>query len=335
MAITNLKTYALQSEDEIRKKYQNLLLQKYGEGNFDINKPYEQQTGKALSSWTDLDEERAGIEYTRYLNDISQAQTLKNVGQQLQQEQATALSTQGISNDLVQKYLGNTMRASGMANSGVADLQQQGITNQYQKNIENIKNQTKGEANYYIDAYKSMLQEGDYNEYSQKQPIEAKAAQQFAEGVEKLLGEGTLTIEDYKKARDVFARNANVTPDEIRKLDEYYINSINEKQEEKLFNEYGITNKTYTYSLDNELFTNLPRTRQDDINSNQEKLAKIKASPDYYNGSVVKLETATGRQTYLIYNGRLYNVKSKFEEEGTLSGKVSDLIKEFNNPNVL
>ena len=73
---TNLRQYALNSEEQIRKRYQDLLMQKYGMGNFDVNKAYTEQTGQALSGWTDIDEKRAAIEYERYLNDIQQAQKL-------------------------------------------------------------------------------------------------------------------------------------------------------------------------------------------------------------------------------------------------------------------
>ena len=77
--ITNLRQYALNSEEQIRKRYQDLLMQKYGMGNFDVNKAYTEQTGQALSGWTDTDEKRAAIEYERYLNDIQQAQNCRKL----------------------------------------------------------------------------------------------------------------------------------------------------------------------------------------------------------------------------------------------------------------
>ena len=118
--ITNLRQYALNSEEQIRKRYQDLLMQKYGMGNFDVNKAYTEQTGQALSGWTDIDEKRAAIEYERYLNDIQQAQKLSQIANQLYQQSVGTQASLQQNRELVQKYLGNQLRATGMANSGVA-----------------------------------------------------------------------------------------------------------------------------------------------------------------------------------------------------------------------
>lgn len=330
MATTNLKTYALQSEEQIRKRYQDLLMQKYGAGNFDTNKSYYEQAGQKLSSWTDLDEKRAGYDYERYINDAQQNQLLQQTGQQVQQANVSDKATQNLNNELIQKYLGNTLRASGMANSGVANLQQQGIANAYQKNINAIDTNTQNELDYYLNAYKAKEQEGELNYQNKVAPIYEQAQTSFVEGLESKLNDNTLTIEDYQKAREVYAMNSNVSPQELQALDQYYIGNINKAQEEKLLNDYDITNKTFTFAIDNKRF-NLPSIRKNDIAHNETRLNAIKANPQMYENVVVKLYDTTGRKTYLIRNGRLFEIKNKHEEDRRFSGKINPELTPNNN----
>ena len=219
--ITNLRQYALNSEEQIRKRYQDLLMQKYGMGNFDVNKAYTEQTGQALSGWTDIDEKRAAIEYERYLNDIQQAQKLSQIANQLYQHSVGTQASLQQNQELVQKYLGNQLRATGMANSGVADLQQQGVQQQTQRAVQGVKQQTENEANYYLNAYNQAMQEGDWNYANRIAPIAEEAKEAFITGIEERIGDKALTLEDYQKAREVFVRNYNPSPQELQELDNF------------------------------------------------------------------------------------------------------------------
>lgn len=325
--ITNLRQYALNSEEQIRKRYQDLLMQKYGMGNFDVNKAYTEQTGQALSGWTDIDEKRAAIEYERYLNDIQQAQQLSQIGNQLYQQSVGTQASLQQNRELVQKYLGNQLRATGMANSGVADLQQQGVQQQTQRAVQGVKQQTENEANYYLNAYNQAMQEGDWNYANRIAPIAKEAKEAFITGIEDRLSNKTLTLEDYQKARETFVRNYNPTPQELQEFDEFYTNEINKLQEEKLFDTYEIDDGTYRFEFNSKRFTDIPNVkgRQKDIQHNQKRLSLLATNPQAYEGAVVKLYTSNGgRQTYLIHNGQLFWIKNKHEEDNRFSGKLNE-----------
>ena len=323
---TNLRQYALNSEEQIRKRYQDLLMQKYGMGNFDVNKAYTEQTGQALSGWTDIDEKRAAIEYERYLNDIQQAQKLSQISNQLYQQSVCTFSCLHQNQELVQKYLGNQLRATGMANSGVADLQQQGVQQQTQRAVQGVKQQTENEANYYLNAYNQAMQEGDWNYANRIAPIAKEAKEAFITGIEDRLSNKTLTLEDYQKARETFVRNYNPTPQELQELDQFYTSEINRLQEQELFDTYEIDDGTYRFEFNSKRFTDIPnvKTRQKDIQHNQKRLSLLATNPQAYEGSVVKLYTKVGgRQTYLIHNGQLFWIKNKHEEDNRFSGKLN------------
>lgn len=323
---TNLRQYALNSEEQIRKRYQDLLMQKYGMGNFDVNKAYTEQTGQALSGWTDIDEKRAAIEYERYLNDIQQAQQLSQIGNQLYQQSVGTQASLQQNQELVQKYLGNQLRATGMANSGVADLQQQGVQQQTQRAVQGVKQQTENEANYYLNAYNQAMQEGDWNYANRIAPIAKEAKEAFITGIEERIGDKALTLEDYQKAREIFVRNYNPTPQELQEFDEFYTNEINRLQEEKLFDTYEIDDGTYRFGFNSKRFTDIPnvKTRQKDIQHNQKRLSLLATNPQAYEGAVVKLYTKSGgRQTYLIHNGQLFWIKNKHEEDPRFSGELN------------
>ena len=324
--ITNLRQYALNSEEQIRKRYQDLLMQKYGMGNFDVNKAYTEQTGQALSGWTDIDEKRAAIEYERYLNDIQQAQKLSQIANQLYQQSVGTQASLQQNQELVQKYLGNQLRATGMANSGVADLQQQGVQQQTQRAVQGVKQQTENEANYYLNAYNQAMQEGDWNYANRIAPIAKEAKEAFLTGIEERIGDKALTLEDYQKAREVFVRNYNPSPQELQELDQFYTSEINRVQEEKLFETYEIDDGTYRFGFNSKRFTDIPNveTRQKDIQHNQKRLSLIATNPQAYEGAVVKLYTSLGgRQTYLIHNGQLFWIKNKHEEDLRFSGELN------------
>ena len=323
---TNLRQYALNSEEQIRKRYQDLLMQKYGMGNFDVNKAYTEQTGQALSGWTDIDEKRAAIEYERYLNDIQQAQKLSQIANQLYQQSVGTQASLQQNQELVQKYLGNQLRATGMANSGVADLQQQGVQQQTQRAVQGVKQQTENEANYYLNAYNQAMQEGDWNYANRIAPIAKEAKEAFITGIEDRLSNKTLTLEDYQKAREVFVRNYNPTPQELQELDQFYTSEINRLQEQELFDTYEIDDGTYRFGFNSKRFTDIPnvKTRQKDIQHNQKRLSLLATNPQAYEGAVVKLYTKLGgRQTYLIHNGQLFWIKNKHEEDNRFSGKLN------------
>ena len=323
---TNLRQYALNSEEQIRKRYQDLLMQKYGMGNFDVNKAYTEQTGQALSGWTDIDEKRAAIEYERYLNDIQQAQKLSQISNQLYQQSVGTQASLQQNQELVQKYLGNQLRATGMANSGVADLQQQGVQQQTQRAVQGVKQQTENEANYYLNAYNQAMQEGDWNYTNRIAPIAKEAKEAFITGIEDRLSNKTLTLEDYQKARETFVRNYNPTPQELQELDQFYTSEINRLQEQELFDTYEIDDGTYRFEFNSKRFTDIPnvKTRQKDIQHNQKRLSLLATNPQAYEGAVVKLYTKVGgRQTYLIHNGQLFWIKNKHEEDNRFSGKLN------------
>lgn len=322
---TNLRQYALNSEEQIRKRYQDLLMQKYGMGNFDVNKAYTEQTGQALSGWTDIDEKRAAIEYERYLNDIQQAQKLSQIGNQLYQQSVGTQASLQQNQELVQKYLGNQLRATGMANSGVADLQQQGVQQQTQRAVQGVKQQTENEANYYLNAYNQAMQEGDWNYANRIAPIAKEAKEAFITGIEERIGDKALTLEDYQKAREVFVRNYNPTPQELQELDQFYTSEINRLQEQELFDTYEIDDGTYRFGFNSKRFTDIPnvKTRQKDIQHNQKRLSLLATNPQAYEGAVVKLYTSYGRQTYLIHNGQLFMIKNKHEEDPRFSGELN------------
>lgn len=323
---TNLRQYALNSEEQIRKRYQDLLMQKYGMGNFDVNKAYTEQTGQALSGWTDIDEKRAAIEYERYLNDIQQAQKLSQIGNQLYQQSIGTQASLQQNQELVQKYLGNQLRATGMANSGVADLQQQGVQQQTQRAVQGVKQQTENEANYYLNAYNQAMQEGDWNYANRIAPIAKEAKEAFITGIEERIGDKALTLEDYQKAREVFVRNYNPTPQELQEFDQFYTSEINRLQEQKLFDTYEIDDGTYRFEFNSKRFTDIPNVkgRQKDIQHNQKRLSLLATNPQAYEGAVVKLYTKSGgRQTYLIHNGQLFWIKNKHEEDNRFSGKLN------------
>lgn len=326
--ITNLRQYALNSEEQIRKRYQDLLMQKYGMGNFDVNKAYTEQTGQALSGWTDTDEKRAAIEYERYLNDIQQAQKLSQIGNQLYQQSVGTQASLQQNQELVQKYLGNQLRATGMANSGVADLQQQGVQQQTQRAVQGVKQQTENEANYYLNAYNQAMQEGDWNYANRIAPIAEEAKEAFIAGIEDRLSNKTLTLEDYQKARETFVRNYNPTPQELQEFDQFYTSEINRLQEQKLFDTYEIDDGTYRFEFNSKRFTDIPnvKTRQKDIQHNQKRLSLLATNPQAYEGAVVKLYTSLGgRQTYLIHNGQLFWIKNKHEEDNRFSGELNNI----------
>lgn len=324
--ITNLRQYALNSEEQIRKRYQDLLMQKYGMGNFDVNKAYTEQTGQALSGWTDIDEKRAAIEYERYLNDIQQAQQLSQIGNQLYQQSVGTQASLQQNQELVQKYLGNQLRATGMANSGVADLRQQGVQQQTQRAVQGVKQQTENEANYYLNAYNQAMQEGDWNYANRIAPIAKEAKEAFITGIEERIGDKALTLEDYQKAREVFIRNYNPSPQELQELDQFYTSEINRLQEQELFDTYEIDDGTYRFGFNSKRFTDIPnvKTRQKDIQHNQKRLSLLATNPQAYEGAVVKLYTKYGgRQTYLIHNGQLFMIKNKHEEDPRFSGELN------------
>lgn len=321
--ITNLRQYALNSEEQIRKRYQDLLMQKYGMGNFDVNKAYTEQTGQALSGWTDIDEKRAAIEYERYLNDIQQAQKLSQIANQLYQQSVGTQASLQQNQELVQKYLGNQLRATGMANSGVADLQQQGVQQQTQRAVQGVKQQTENEENYYLNAYNQAMQEGDWNYANRIAPIAKEAKEAFITGIEERIGNKTLTLEDYQKAREIFVRNYNPSPQELQELDQFYTSEINRVQEEKLFETYEIDDGTYRFGFNSKRFTDIPNEK--DIQHNQKRLSLLATNPQAYEGAVVKLYTKYGgRQTYLIHNGQLFWIKNKHEEDPRFSGELNE-----------
>jgi len=301
-------------------------MQKYGMGNFDVNKAYTEQTGQALSGWTDIDEKRAAIEYERYLNDIQQAQKLSQIANQLYQQSVGTQASLQQNQELVQKYLGNQLRATGMANSGVADLQQQGVQQQTQRAVQGVKQQTENEANYYLNAYNQAMQEGDWNYANRIAPIAKEAKEAFITGIEERIGDKALTLEDYQKAREVFVRNYNPSPQELQELDQFYTSEINRVQEEKLFETYEIDDGTYRFGFNSKRFTDIPNveTRQKDIQHNQKRLSLLATNPQAYEGAVVKLYTSLGgRQTYLIHNGQLFWIKNKHEEDPRFSGELN------------
>jgi len=335
--ITNLRQYALNSEEQIRKRYQDLLMQKYGMGNFDVNKAYTEQTGQALSGWTDIDEKRAAIEYERYLNDIQQAQKLSQIGNQLYQQSIGTQASLQQNQELVQKYLGNQLRATGMANSGVADLQQQGVQQQTQRAVQGVKQQTENEANYYLNAYNQAMQEGDWNYANRIAPIAKEAKEAFITGIEERIGDKTLTLEDYQKAREIFVRNYNPTPQELQEFDNFYINEINKIQEEKFLESFDIKPNSNRYTIATidpdrgatginptntdpfEMFSTKNKvTDPNFIRENQEKMRMIKANPQAFEGKIVKFKKGVPTRetvlTFVIHNGELIEIKDKNKE---------------------
>jgi hypothetical protein len=211
------------------------------------------------------------------------------------------------------------------------------VQQQTQRAVQGVKQQTEDEANYYLNAYNQAMQEGDWNYANRIAPIAKEAKEAFIAGIEERIGDKTLTLEDYLKAREVFVRNYNPSPQELQELDNFYINEINKIQEEKFLESFDIKPSSNRYTIATidpdrgaggigptntdpfDMFSTKNKvTDPNFIRENQEKMRMIKANPQAFEGKIVKFKKGVPTRetvlTFVIHNGELIEIKDKNKE---------------------
>lgn len=307
-------------ENELRKLYGK----KYGANNYDIAKDWYSQAGTPQATWSNLDEENARL-MLQYLDTqrANQASALKQT-QALYQGAEAQQAQLGVSNELVQKYLGNTLRAKGQATGGVAETTMAQAGNTYLSNLANINRDTTNRADDIYGAYQQALNESDINlSQAQRENQEAYDTiyrSQMEEELNSLIEGGYLNENTYKNIKEKYqGTSQGISQGIMNELDKTYMDYINTQNEMSKLGINPNAEKININTINSTTFGKFGDYAWEDGEQNtyiNTIINRIQSNPKAYNGKVIDFNFGKGKSKYIVYNGLLYKTKN--------SAKVDD-----------
>ena len=216
--------------NEYQKRLRGLGQKKYGM-NYNPYLDWNRQVGQIQPNWTQLDEENAKLELQALENYRLNTQTLQNQAQQLYESAMRDKAQLGIDNQLVQKYLGNNLRALGQNTSGVAEstMAQQGNT--YLSNLANINRDTRQLAQNLCNAYSNQRLADEQllgeRQSAIKESYDSMLSEQMMSELDAIVGQGNLTKERYDIIKQNYI-NQGLSQQAINSLDDTYGKYIEE-----------------------------------------------------------------------------------------------------------
>lgn len=316
-----LTQLAQQYMDEYQKRLRRLGQKKYGM-NYNPYLDWNRQVGQIQPNWSQLDEENAKLELQALENYRLNTQTLQNQAQQLYESAMRDKAQLGIDNQLVQKYLGNNLRALGQSTSGVAEstMAQQGNT--YLSNLANINRDTRQMAQNLYNAYSNqrLADEQSLGERQSaiKESYDSMLSEQMMSELDAIVGQGNLTKERYDIIKQNYI-NQGLSQQAINSLDDTYGKYI-ERQ--------GITQDTpavdiYTIDpTDQQNLKNFLGKSPDGLSEYylyytqiNNLLTEIKSNAKKYENKIFKL----GKNKYKYIDGYFYKI-----DKGTIDYSLND-----------
>lgn len=316
-----LTQLAQQYMDEYQKRLRGLGQKKYGV-NYNPYLDWNRQVGQIQPNWSQLDEENAKLELQALENYRLNTQTLQSQAQQLYESAMRDKAQLGIDNQLVQKYLGNNLRALGQSTSGVAEstMAQQGNT--YLSNLANINRDTRQLAQNLYNAYSNqrLADERSLAERQSaiKESYDSVLSEQMMSELDAIVGQGNLTKERYDIIKQNYI-NQGLSQQAINSLDDTYGKYI-ERQ--------GITQDTPAvdiYTIDPTDHQNLKNFLGKSPDSLSEYylyytqinnlLTEIKSNAKKYENKIFKL----GKNKYKYIDGYFYKI-----DKGTIDYGLND-----------
>jgi hypothetical protein len=316
-----LTQLAQQYMNEYEKQKKVLGLKKYG-NTYNPYLDWNRQVGQIQPNWTQLDEENAKLELQALENYRLNTQTLQSQAQQLYESATRDKAQLGIDNQLVQKYLGNNLRALGQSTSGVAEstMAQQGNT--YLSNLANINRDTRQLAQNLYNAYSNqrLADEQSLGERQSaiKESYDSMLSEQMMSELDAIVGQGNLTKERYDIIKQNYI-NQGLSQQAINSLDDTYGKYI-ERQ--------GITQDTpavdiYTIdTADPQNLKNFLGTGGDNLGEYylyykrvNNLLTEIKSNAKKYENKIFRL----GKNKYKYIDGYFYKI-----DKGTIDYSLND-----------
>lgn len=336
MARTLAQT-AQQYMSDYDKKKKDLGYKKYGK-TYNPNLDWYNQVGQTQPNWTQLDEDNAKLELQSLENYRINSQTLQNQAQQLYQGASANKAQLGMENQLIQKYLGNNLRALGQNTSGVAEstMAQQGNT--YLSNLANINRDTTQSAQDLYNAYSNQQRETDMTLGQRKQGLQetydSVLMDQMANEIDALSSNNQLSSSVYENIKNKYL-GEGLSQNVASQLDRTYLPFLQER-EDLIKQNINPDTESFDITTINPLdFGDFVGTGEAD--SAQTKylagvLNELKNNPEKYNGKIFDLNLGNGTDKYIFYNGKIYKTTGNITEKFDNIQRFFDLVNQNEKP---
>ena len=139
----------------IQTSLNDLFASKYGIGNYDVSKGWAAQTTTPLENWSDLQENNAISEYSKYTNDMSNANLGMNEYNAIKHNQTQAQAQNNIIKEQAEKYLPDQLRLVGYGDVGQSEKNIGGIQNYFANSYNQTNENADTQANDLFGAYKT------------------------------------------------------------------------------------------------------------------------------------------------------------------------------------
>lgn len=175
----NTKLTFLEDYSNIITNINNLYSRKYGVGNYDINKPFDEQNTQPNQNWTNIDENMALNEYEKLQTDLYNAKYgLDQYNQLIQNRQQLGAENQ-IIKEQAEKYLPNQLRMAGLGNVGSSEIPIGNIDDDAIKAYNQLLKGSQEESGGLLDSYIQALKQSDTNLKNIQNKQQAEVYTQF------------------------------------------------------------------------------------------------------------------------------------------------------------
>jgi hypothetical protein len=175
----NTKLTFLEDYSNIITNINNLYTKKYGAGNFDATRGFNEQTAKPLDTWTQYDENMALSEYEKLLSDKYNAQYGLDQYRGILQEREQASAENMLLQEQAEKYLPNQLRMAGLGKVGSSEVPIGNIDDDAIKAYNQLLKGSQEESGGLLDSYIQALKQSDTNLKNIQNKQQAEVYTQF------------------------------------------------------------------------------------------------------------------------------------------------------------
>ena len=159
----NSKLTYLEDYSNIIANINNLYSRKYGVGNYDTNKGFNEQTSKPIQNWTSYDENMALSEYEKLLLDKYNAEYGLSEQQNIIQNRQQANAENMVLKEQSEKYLPDQLRMAGLGKVGSSEIPIGNIDDNAIKAYNELMQGSKIESEGLLDSYIEATKQSDQN----------------------------------------------------------------------------------------------------------------------------------------------------------------------------
>lgn len=158
----SLSDYINNQKAYIQTSVYDLLNRKYGKGNYDVSKGWNQDA-PTVEGWNHLQDEQGLNAYLKLMQDKQNLDLTSSALRSAESAKNQAYAEQDILRQQAEKYVPNQLRASGMGNVGTSESSRVGIYNQYARNLNDVSKETNNTIQSLVSEYQQAVNEGNTN----------------------------------------------------------------------------------------------------------------------------------------------------------------------------